>query len=57
MTAFISPYSDDRDEARKLIGDDFIEYEILKRADEGGSDANVKDFLEDYKIRLEILYL
>jgi len=25
MTAFISPYSDDRDEARKLIGDDFIE--------------------------------
>ncbi len=25
MTAFISPYSNDRDEARKLIGDDFIE--------------------------------
>ena len=25
MTAFISPYSEDRDEARKLIGDDFIE--------------------------------
>ncbi len=25
MTAFISPYNDDRDEARKLIGDDFIE--------------------------------
>ena len=25
MTAFISPYSDDRNKARKLIGDDFIE--------------------------------
>ncbi len=25
MTAFISPYNDDRYEARKLIGDDFIE--------------------------------
>ena len=25
MTAFISPYSDDRNQARKLIGDDFIE--------------------------------
>ena len=25
MTAFISPYYKDRDEARKLIGDDFIE--------------------------------
>ena len=25
MTAFISPYSNDRNEARKLIGDDFIE--------------------------------
>jgi len=25
MTAFISPYLDDRNEARKLIGDDFIE--------------------------------
>ena len=25
MTAFISPYSNDREEARKLIGEDFIE--------------------------------
>ena len=25
MTAFISPYNDDRNDARKLIGDDFIE--------------------------------
>ena len=25
MTAFISPYSDDRNQARKLIGNDFIE--------------------------------
>ena len=25
MTAFISPYADDRNEARKLIGDDFTE--------------------------------
>jgi adenylylsulfate kinase len=25
MTAFISPYTNDRNEARKLIGDDFIE--------------------------------
>ena len=25
MTAFISPYNNDRHEARKLIGDDFIE--------------------------------
>ena len=25
MTAFISPYKDDRNEARKLIGEDFIE--------------------------------
>ena len=34
MTAFISPYSDDRDEARKLIGDDFIEIFVNTPIDE-----------------------
>ena len=34
MTAFISPYSDDRDEARKLIGDDFIEIFVNTSIDE-----------------------
>ena len=34
MTAFISPYSEDRDEARKLIGDDFIEIFVNTSIDE-----------------------
>jgi len=34
MTAFISPYNDDRDEARKLIGDDFIEIFVNTSIDE-----------------------
>ena len=34
MTAFISPYSKDRDEARKLIGDDFIEIFVNTPIDE-----------------------
>ena len=34
MTAFISPYSNDRDEARKLIGDDFIEIFVNTPIDE-----------------------
>ena len=34
MTAFISPYSDDRYEARKLIGDDFIEIFVNTSIDE-----------------------
>ena len=34
MTAFISPYSKDRDEARKLIGDDFIEIFVNTSIDE-----------------------
>ena len=34
MTAFISPYKDDRDEARKLIGEDFIEIFINTPIDE-----------------------
>lgn len=37
----------------RAIEDDFIEYEILKRADEGGSEVDVKDFLEDYKIEIQ----
>ena len=37
----------------RAIEDDFIEYEILRRADEGGSEADVKDFLEDYKIEIQ----
>ena len=34
MTAFISPYSKDRDQARKLIGDDFIEIFVNTSLDE-----------------------
>ena len=34
MTAFISPYYKDRDEARKLIGDDFIEIFVNTPIDE-----------------------
>ena len=34
MTAFISPYNDDRDEARKLIGEDFIEIFVNTPIDE-----------------------
>ena len=34
MTAFISPYSDDRNEARKLIGEDFIEIFVNTPIDE-----------------------
>ena len=34
MTAFISPYSIDRDQARKLIGDDFIEIFVNTSLDE-----------------------
>ena len=34
MTAFISPYSDDRNQARKLIGDDFIEIFVNTPIDE-----------------------
>ena len=34
MTAFISPYSNDREEARKLIGDDFIEIFVNTSIDE-----------------------
>lgn len=34
MTAFISPYKDDRDEARKLIGEDFIEIFVNTPIDE-----------------------
>ena len=34
MTAFISPYSDDRNEARKLIGDDFTEIFVNTSIDE-----------------------
>ena len=34
MTAFISPYSVDREEARKLIGDDFIEIFVNTSIDE-----------------------
>ena len=33
-TAFISPYSDDRNEARKLISDDFIEIFVNTSIDE-----------------------
>ena len=34
MTAFISPYNDDRYEARKLIGEDFIEIYVNTSIDE-----------------------
>ena len=34
MTAFISPYCEDRDQARKLIGDDFIEIYVNTSLDE-----------------------
>tara|TARA_B100000524_G_scaffold347634_1_gene250048 strand:- start:1343 stop:1915 length:573 start_codon:yes stop_codon:yes gene_type:complete len=34
MTAFISPYEDDRKEARKLIGDDFVEIFVNTSIDE-----------------------
>ena len=34
MTAFISPYNQDRNEARKLIGDDFIEIFVNTPIDE-----------------------
>ena len=34
MTAFISPYKDDRDVARKLIGEDFIEIFVNTPIDE-----------------------
>ena len=34
MTAFISPYCKDRDQARKLIGDDFIEIYVNTSLDE-----------------------
>ena len=34
MTAFISPYTKDRNEARKLIGDDFIEIFVNTSIDE-----------------------
>ena len=34
MTAFISPYSDDRNEARKLIAEDFIEIFVNTPIDE-----------------------
>ena len=34
MTAFISPYNDDRYEARKLIGEDFIEIFVNTPIDE-----------------------
>ena len=34
MTAFISPYKDDRNEARKLIGEDFIEIFVNTPIDE-----------------------
>ena len=34
MTAFISPYLDDRNEARKLIGDDFLEIFVNTSLDE-----------------------
>ena len=34
MTAFISPYSKDRDQARKLVGDDFTEIFVNTSLDE-----------------------
>jgi len=34
MTAFISPYSKDRDEARKLIGNDFVEIYVNTSLDQ-----------------------
>ena len=34
LLSFISPYNDDRDEARKLIGDDFIEIFVNTSIDE-----------------------
>ena len=34
MTAFISPYSNDRDEARKLIGNDFVEIYVNTSLDQ-----------------------